>query len=154
MRPDLGIGPHQVWWLSDLTADPDTTATRGARASVDARSLARPDPTRTTRRRRGFEPDLDLSPGLYTELTWRIGPAVDPLPSLALNLSHVAGLTVDVTRAGLASLSASAIAVVTDTLAQITLSALPPGTTVQLDGRPTGPTVVVPVGQHTITLTR
>ena len=63
VRPDLGIGPHQVWWLSDLTADPDTTATRGAIASVDARSYARPDPTRTTRRRRGFEPDLDLSPG-------------------------------------------------------------------------------------------
>ena len=47
VRPDLGIGPHQVWWLSDLTADPDTTATRGARASVDVRSHARPDPTRT-----------------------------------------------------------------------------------------------------------
>ena len=44
VRPDLGIGPHQVWWLSDLTADPDTTATRGARASVDARSHARPNP--------------------------------------------------------------------------------------------------------------
>ena len=154
VRPDLGIGPHQVWWLSDLTADPDTTATRGARASVDARSHARPDPTRTTRRRRGFEPDLDLSPGLYTELIWRIGPAVEPLPSLALNLTRVAGLTVDVARAGLASLSASTIAVVTDTLVQIKLAALPPNTTVLLDGRPTGPTVVVPVGQHTITLTR
>jgi pimeloyl-ACP methyl ester carboxylesterase len=152
VRPDLGIGPHQVWWLSDLTADPDTTATRGARASVDARSHARPDPTRTTRRRRGFEPDLDLSPGLYTELTWRIGAAVDPLPSLALTLTRVAGLTVDVARAGLASLSASTIAVVTDTLVQITLAALPPITTVLLDDRPTGPTVVVPVGQHTITL--
>ena len=23
VRPDLGIGPHRVWWLSDLTADPD-----------------------------------------------------------------------------------------------------------------------------------
>ena len=105
VRPDLGIGPHRVWWLSDLTADPDTTATRGATASVDARSYARPDPTRTTRRRRGFEPDLDLSPGLYTELIWRIGPAVDPLPFLALHLTRVAGLTVDVARAGLASLS-------------------------------------------------
>ena len=101
VRPDLGIGPHRVWWLSELTADPDTTATRGATASVDARSHARPDPTRTTRRRRGFEPDLDLSPGLYTELVWRIGPAVDPLPSLALHLTRVAGLTVDVARAGL-----------------------------------------------------
>jgi hypothetical protein len=154
VRSDLGIGPHQVWWLSDLTADPDTTAARGVRATVDARSHARPDPTRTARRRRGFEPDLDLSPGLYTELLWRIGPAVDPLPSLALNLNHVARLTVDVARAGLASLSTSTIAVDTDTPAQITLAALPPGTAVLLDGRPAAATVVVPVGQHTITLTR
>ena len=70
-----------------------------------------------------------------------------------LNLTRVAGLTVDVARAGLASLSASTINAVTDTLAQITLAALPLGTTVLLDGRPTGPTVTVPVGQHTITLT-
>jgi pimeloyl-ACP methyl ester carboxylesterase len=52
VRPHLGIGPHQVWWLSNLTTDPQTTATRGAIASVDARSYARPDPTRTTRRHR------------------------------------------------------------------------------------------------------
>src|ERR1700730_10328076 len=38
VRPDLGIGPHRVWWLSDLTAEPDTAATRGALASVDAQS--------------------------------------------------------------------------------------------------------------------
>jgi pimeloyl-ACP methyl ester carboxylesterase len=151
VRPDLGIGPHRVWWLSDLTADPDT-ATRGSTASVDARSYARPDPTRSTRRRRGFEPGLDLSPGLYTELIWRIGSAVDPLPFLALNLTRVSGLTVDVTRAGLASLSASTINVVTDTLAHITLAALPPNTTVLLDDQPTGPTVAVPVGRHTVTL--
>ncbi len=154
VRHDLGIGPHRVWWLSELTAYPDTTAKRGATASVDARTHARPDPTRTTYRRRGFEPDLDLSPGLYTELLWRIGPAVDPLPSLALNLTHVAGLTVDVARAGLAPLRSSTINVVTDTLAQITLAALPPNTTVLIDDQPTGPTVAVPVGQHTITLTR
>ena len=153
VRADLGIGPHRVWWLSDLTADPDSAATRGATASVDARSYARPDPTRTTWRRRGFEPGLDLSPGLYTELIWRIGPAVDPMPFLALHLSRVASLTVDVTRAGLASLSASTINVVTDTLAQIKLAALPPDTTVLLDGQPTSPTVAVPVGRHTITLT-
>jgi hypothetical protein len=122
-------------------------------ASVDARSHARPDPTRTTWRHRGFEPDLDLSPGLYTELLWRIGPAVDPLSSLALNLTRVAGLTVDVGRAGLATLRTSTINVVTDTAAQVTLAALPPNTTVVLDGQPSGPTAAVPAGQHTITLT-
>jgi hypothetical protein len=156
VRPDLGIGPHRVWWLSDLTADPDTTATRGAMASVDARSYARPDPTRTTRRRRGVDLDFDFdpSPGLYTELLWRIGPPVDPLPYLTLQLTRVAGVTVDVARAGLASLRQSTINVVTDTLAQISLAALPPNTTVLLDDEPAGPIVAVPVGRHTITLTK
>jgi hypothetical protein len=50
-------------------------------------------------------------------------------------------------------LRASTINVVTDTLAQIKLEALPPNTTVQLDGQPAGPVVAVPVGRHTITLT-
>ena len=58
----------------------------------------------------------------------------------------------DVARAGLASLRTSTINVVTDTLVQITLAALPPNTTVLLDGEPTGPTVAVPVGRHAITL--
>ena len=91
--------------------------------------------------------------GLYTELIWRIGSAVDPLPFLALHLNRVAGITVDVARAGLASLRAATINVVTDTFAQIKLEALPPNTTVQLDGQPAGPIVAVPVGRHTITLT-
>jgi pimeloyl-ACP methyl ester carboxylesterase len=154
VRHDLGIGPHQLWWLSELTADPQTTATRGAIASVDARSYARPDPTRTTRRRRGFEPDLDLSPGLYTENLWRIGPAVDPLPYLTLKLTRVAGLAVDVARAGLASLPASAINIITDTPVLVTLTALPSEATVVIDGQPAGPSVAVPVGRHTITLSR
>ena len=75
------------------------------------------------------------------------------MPFLALHLTRVAGLTVDVGRAGLASLRASTINAATDTLAQIKLVALPPNTTVQLDGQPAGPTVLVPVGRHTITLT-
>jgi pimeloyl-ACP methyl ester carboxylesterase len=154
VRHDLGIGPHQLWWLSELTADPQTTATRGAIASVDARSYARPDPTRTTRRHRGFEPDLDLSPGLYTENLWRIGPAVDPLPYLTLKLTRVAGLAVDVARAGLASLPASAINIITDTPVLVTLTALPSEATVVIDGQPAGPSVAVPVGRHTITLSR
>ena len=154
VRADLGIGPHQVWWLSELTADPDVTARRGAVAEVDARSYARPDPTHTIRHHRGVDPDFDPTPGLYSELDWRVGPPVGPLPYLTLQLTGVAGLTVDVDRAGLAALPSSTITVATDTAARITLAALPPDTTVLLDDQPTGPTVTVPVGQHTVTLTR
>lgn len=153
VRPDLGLGPQHVWWISDLEADPGLAGRRGAVASVDARSYARPDPTRTIRRHRGVEPDLDLSPGLYTELLWRIGAAVEPIPFLTLKLTGVAGITVDVARAGLASLDTSTVDVSTDTVTRVELAALPPDIAVLLDGEPTGPVVHVPVGRHTIALT-
>ncbi|MDC9007448.1 alpha/beta hydrolase-fold protein [Mycobacterium marinum] len=154
VRADLGIGPHQVWWLSELTADPAVTARRGATAEVDARSYARPDPMHSIRRHRGFVPHFDPTPGLYTELDWQVGGPVDELPYLTLRLTGVASLTVDVKRAGLASLPSSTIQVATDTAAQITLGALPAGVEVKLDDQPVGTTVSVPVGRHSITLTR
>lgn len=153
VRPDLGIGPHRVWWLSELNADPAVTAKPGAVAEVDARSYARPDPTHTTRPHRGFIPHFDPTPGVYAELDWQIGPIPNALPYLTLRLTGVASLTVDVARSGLAGLPSSTITVATDTAAQITLGALPPAVKVELDGHPSGPVVAVPTGRHHITLT-
>ena len=152
VRADLGIGPHQVWWLSELSADQSVTARRGAVAQVDARSYARPDPTHTVRHHRGVFLNFDPTPGLYSELDWRVGPPVGALPYLTLRLTGVAGLTVDVARAGLAALPSSTITVATDTAAHITLGGLPAGVEVQLDGQPAGPTVAVSAGRHRITL--
>jgi len=152
VRPDLGIGPHRVWWLSDLTAAPEVLARRGAVAEVDARSYARPDPTHTVHYHRGLVLNFDPTPGLYSELDWRVGPPVAPMPFLTLRLTGVAGVTVDVERAGLAGLSASTITVTTDSAAQITLGGLPAGAQVQLDGAPSGATVPVLAGRHRITL--
>jgi pimeloyl-ACP methyl ester carboxylesterase len=152
VRPDLGIGPDRVWWLSELTADPDVVARRGATAKVDARSYARPDPTHTVQHHRGVLLDFDPSPGVYSEVEWRVGGSVKPLPYLTLGLNGVAGLTVDVKRAGLASLSSSTISVATDIAARITLGGLPAGTVVHLDGNPAGSTVAVPAGRHQIEL--
>ncbi|MDT5351449.1 MAG: hypothetical protein QOH91_4736 [Mycobacterium sp.] len=152
VRADLGIGPHQVWWLSELAADPAVVARRGAIAQVEARSYARPDPTHTIRHHRGFIPHFDPTPGLYSELDWQVGPPVGPLPYLTLQLTGVASLAVDVKRAGLASLPSSTITVATDTAVQITLLALPAGAEVHLDGQPSGATVAVPPGRHQITL--
>jgi pimeloyl-ACP methyl ester carboxylesterase len=154
VRDDLGIGPHQVWWLSELKADPGVTARRGAVAEVEARSYARPDPTHTVRHHRGVVLNFDPSPGLYSELDWRVGPPVGALPYLTLRLTGVASLTVDVARAGLAALPSSTITVATDTAAQVTLGGLPAGVEVQLDGQTVGPTVAVSPGRHRITLCR
>ena len=82
------------------------------------------------------------------------GTAVGPLPYLTLQLTGVASLTVDVDRAGLASLPSSTITVATDTAVKITLGGLPAGVVVQLDGQPSGPTVAVPAGRHQITLAK
>jgi hypothetical protein len=152
VRADLGIGPHQVWWLSELTADPVVTARRGAIAEVDARSYARPDPTHTLRHHRGLVLNFEPTPGLYSELDWRVVRPVVPLPYLTLRLNGVAGLTVDVARAGLAVVPSSTILVASDTAARITLAGLPEGTAVQLDDQPAGPTVAVAAGRHRITL--
>lgn len=153
VRADLGIGPHQVWWLSELTADPEVTARRGAVAEVDARSYARPDPAHTIRHHRGFIPHFEPTPGLYSELDWQVGRPVDPLPYLTLRLNGVARLRVDIVRAGLAALPKSTITVATDVVARITLGGVPAGIDVQLDGEPAGPTVTVSPGRHRITLT-
>jgi hypothetical protein len=95
-----------------------------------------------------FEP----TPGLYSELDWQVGRPVGALPYLTLRLIGVAGLTLDVARAGLAALPSSTITVVSDTAAQITLGGLPDGASVQLDGEPAGLTVAVPAGRHRIAL--
>jgi hypothetical protein len=69
-----------------------------------------------------------------------------------LRLTGVAGLTVDLARAGLTKLPTSTITVATDTAAQIRLASLPEGVTVSLDDKPTGTTVALPAGRHHITL--
>ncbi|TFV61471.1 peptidase [Mycobacterium sp. PS03-16] len=154
VRDDLGIGPHRVWWISELVAAAEVTRTRGAVARVDARSEARPDRTRTVKRRTGFITDFDPTPGLYTELVWQLGAPVAPIPRLDLELSGVASLAVDVVRCGLVDRLPSAIDVATDHAVRIRLASLPPGTTVELDGSPAGAVVEVPVGRYRITLAR
>ncbi|MGO8849440.1 alpha/beta hydrolase-fold protein [Mycobacterium sp.] len=154
VRADLGIGPHQVWWLSELTADPAVTARHGAVAEVDARSYARPDPTHTIRHHRGVFVDFEPTPGLYSELDWRVRSRVRALPYLTLRLTGVAGLAVDIRRAGLAELRSSTITVTTDTATRMALNGLPAGVEVRLDGQPSGATVAVPAGRHRITLAR
>ncbi|MGO9153597.1 alpha/beta hydrolase-fold protein [Mycobacterium sp.] len=152
VRADLGIGPHQVWWLSELAAAPEVVARRGAVAEVDARSYARPDPTHTITHHRGIVGHFDPTPGLYSELDWRVGPPAGPLPYLTLRLNGVGSLTVDVERAGLAALPSSTISVATDTATQITLGGLGAGAVVQVDGQPAGPSVALLPGRHRIDL--
>ncbi|WP_233148045.1 alpha/beta hydrolase-fold protein [Mycobacterium sp. IS-836] len=152
VRTDLGIGPHRVWWISGLQADPQTASKRGAVATVDARSYARPDRTRSTHRRGGLILNFKPTPGFYAERTWRLGPHPRPQPRLTLRLTGVAALTVDAGRAGVAALPYSTVTVITDCPVQLTLDKLAPGTVARIDGAFTDTTVAVPQGRHRITL--
>jgi hypothetical protein len=153
VREDLGIGPHRVWWVPELRAADDVKEVRGKLAKVDARTYARPDRTRTIKHRRGAIPDFDTTPGLFTEMAWQLGGEVEPMPWLTLDLSGVAGLAVDVVRAGLAALARSMITVPTDHPVRLRLASLPTGMTVELDGGPAGAVVDVPEGRSQVTLT-
>lgn len=151
-RPDLGVGPHRVWWISGLTADPEVAARRGEVATVEARSFALPDPPHRIRRRGGLVLNFKPMPGLYAEQTWQYGPRPQPRPHMTLALSGVAGVTVDVARAGLAALPRSTITVTTDSAARIALEGLSPSVEVRCDGERAGSTVEVAEGRHRIRL--
>ncbi len=151
-RADLGVGPHRVWWLSELRAAEHVISKRGAVASVDAQTHARPDPAHRTRRRGGLVLNFKPMPGVYTERLWERGRPREPRPVLTLKLTGVAGVNVDVARCGLATLGRSTIEVTTDGETAIGLERLAPRTSVQIDGVAAGATVVVPQGRHRIVL--
>lgn len=152
VRPDLGIGPQRVWWISGLRAADEIAARRGAVATVDARSYARPDQKHRAHRRGGGILNFDPTPGAFAERVWRFGPPAEAQPRLSLRLTGVAALTVDAARAGLAGWARSTVTVRTDGAADVTLDRLPPATTVRIDGSITRRTVTVPPGRHRITL--
>src|SRR5437763_5250174 len=87
-RDDLGIGPSRVWWVGDLEArDPAQTL-----AEIDARSLARPDPTITTDLDGGLTGLDHLVAGLVAEQTWKVGQRPPRHAALELRLRNTASL--------------------------------------------------------------
>ncbi len=152
-RPDLGVGPHRVWWISGLSATSEAASRRGAVATVEARSWARPDVPHRVRRSGGFVLSFRPTPGVYAEQTWQPEREIGAQPRMTLELTGVAGLTVDIARAGLAALSHSTIAFTSDSSAHITLEGLPHSTDVRCDGQRVSGTIVLTKGRHRITLT-
>ncbi|WP_041782438.1 alpha/beta hydrolase-fold protein [Mycolicibacterium chubuense] len=152
-RPDIGIGPHRVWWISGLRAVPELASRRGGLATVDARSYARPEFAYRSRRRGGVELTFKPTPRLYTQRMWQRALRRDARAHMTLTLTGVAAVTVDLDRAGLAALPRSTIEVVTDSTAEITLHELPLSTAVDVDGEPQSGTVIAGAGRHLITLT-
>jgi hypothetical protein len=151
-RPQLGLGPQRLWWISGLRAAPQIASRRGEVATVEARSFARPDKKYCTRRRGGLVLNFKPMPGVYTEQRWRASRGPDVRPQMTLDLTGVAALTVDLARAGLATVPDATITVTTDGPAEIALEGVPPSTAVQFDDEPVIGTVMVSEGRHRISL--
>ena len=117
-RPDLGVGPERVWWLSGLKA---REATPGFTARVDAVSSALPAIVPTVERATDAVANADGA-ATVQELTWG---AVRSTPgsgkAVEATLEGVAAATFDLARAGFRPADTGVVTVTSDGPAEITL---------------------------------
>jgi predicted esterase len=153
-REDLGIGSGRVWWLQDLEG---RDAGPGVLAEVDARSLARPDPTIAAHLHGSLELHGEPTPGLVAEQTWELRRPPRRHMEVGMRLRNTAGLAVDVSRAGFLPGESGYVHVSTDGPTAFTVRNLEPGTGVQVDGVTAGTagsdgsfTAEVPKGRHEV----
>jgi hypothetical protein len=145
VREDLGIGPHRAWWVSELKATDEATQRRGAVATVDARSYARPDRSRSTKRRGGLILHLDPTPGTFVGQDWRTTDAPQRMAMLTLHLTDVAALTVDLDRAGFQAAEGGRLVVTSNVPVELTLLGPADTTQFRLGGAVSGPGVAIAV---------
>ena len=151
VRPDLGIGPHRVWWISDLKAAGDPGLLRGRLAGLDARSYALPDRSRSVHHRGGIAWQFDPTPGEFVELVWHEGGRPPRQPTLTLSLRGIESLTVDLTRAGFGPDERGSVTVATDSPVTITFRGQSKKTVFSVDdGAGAKGSVALPAGRHRI----
>ncbi len=149
-----GIGATGDYWLHDLRA---ANSAYGIIATVRAHDAAIPEPAVTDQR---FGPSLVTQPlpGTESGLRWLLGKRPKAQRSMTLNLTDVAGLSIDATAA---RLKTGTITLHTDRSTRITIIRLAPGTQVLEHGRRVAAAgrrgtaaVTVPSGTTVLTLVR
>jgi hypothetical protein len=129
-RSDYGLGATGAYWVGGLRA---RSSGPGQVASVEARSLARPDRAVEVRR---SGPSVAVSPlpaGRYG-LTWAPGARPAARPEVVLDVANVGALSVATARAGL---RCGTVRVTTDGPVSLTLAELAPRSEVTVAGRRT-----------------
>ena len=118
-RPDLGVGPDRVWWISGLKA---RQSTPGFTARVDAVSSALSSSTPTIERSADAVANADGTAAVR-ELTWAGGEVTRPSENrIEVDLDGVAAATFDLARAGFRAGDAGIVVVDSDGPAEIVLS--------------------------------
>ena len=162
-NPDLGLVADHAYWIAGVTVrDGVDTAGTGV---VDAVSDAFKQGEPTVARDQGA--GSDPLPYTSRSLTWTGVPSVDPSPTLHLDLTNVATVTADLTRARIdvspPALADAAVEVTTDGPASVTLLGGFPASTrvVDASGAPLDAdvaagtvTVALPAGTTTVRFTQ
>ena len=130
-RPDLGIGSTGAYWVRD-THGRDVPA--GSLARIDAVSEALSRPAITPVHSYNALVPGDPFPAVVQEQTWTLGAAPARRPAIAMSLTNVGSLGVDLVRAGFPTGSHGSIGVNTDGRATLQLIGVRAGFVVRLDG--------------------
>lgn len=97
-RSDYGIGPTGAYWVRDIQG---RDRTPGKLASLDAKSLANPDPARTLVQTTTPFLEAHPTPALIRRQEWQLGARPAAQPKITLTLANVASLALDLRRARL-----------------------------------------------------
>ncbi len=130
-RPELGIGTTGAYWLRELTA---RTSEPGTIASVRAHSTALADPVISVHKAESADVPGDPSPAIVIDQTWQRSGFAPRSDALSLDLTGIASLTVDGTRAGLSGASSVAVAMTSDGASTVRVTGLRPGAVLTVAG--------------------
>jgi pimeloyl-ACP methyl ester carboxylesterase len=141
----MGIGATGAWWVRRVRGE-------GAEARVRATSHALPE--RRVEPVRSETPLVDSngSPVVRRRLTWNAGAAAEPKPSMTLRLRNVKSLRLVMSRTGLLRYFRSVISATTDQETALRLADVPSEFVIRLDGERVGRSLVLPKGEHRISL--
>jgi hypothetical protein len=117
-RPEWGMAETGAYWISD----PAAVATgAGSQARIDAVSKAQPFNDVAPQFGPATDIPTDPVPAVVTEQTWLLLDPPEARPTISLNLTNVARLTVDVLGAGFTPGQSGTITITSDQPTQVTV---------------------------------
>ncbi len=129
VNTEYGIAPGGAWWVRD-----PVISGAAASATIDAVSLARPEPAVTPIVTTSPRPGAQPSPAIREELTWDLGKVPPAEQRVELTLTDVGAMTLRLAGAGIVPSEGAMVSVSTDGPASLTLTGLGRGQRVFLDG--------------------
>ena len=129
VNTEYGIAPDGAWWVRDPLIRGTATS-----ATIDAISLALPEPAVTPTVTTSPRLDAQPSPAIREELTWELGEVPLAEQQVELTLDDVAAMTLRLEGAGIVPSEDVVVSVATDGPTTLTLTGLAHRQRVFLDG--------------------